>query len=154
MALSALAASGLAAGRLDLEITESVLLQGEANTLAVLHQLREGGIQISMDDFGTGYSSLAYLRNFPFDKIKIDRSFVRDMLVRKDCLAIVRAVVGLARSLGITTIIEGIETKEQLDTARAEGCDEGQGFLFSRPMPEREVAEFLAKRARVAVVAA
>jgi diguanylate cyclase (GGDEF)-like protein len=154
MALSALAASGLAAGRLDLEITESVLLQGEANTLAVLHQLRESGIQISMDDFGTGYSSLAYLRNFPFDKIKIDRSFVRDMLVRKDCLAIVRAVVGLARSLGITTIIEGIETKEQLDTARAEGCDEGQGFLFSRPMPEREVAEFLAKRARVAVVAA
>jgi diguanylate cyclase (GGDEF)-like protein len=154
MALSALAAAGLAAGRLDLEITESVLLQGEANTLAVLHQLRESGIQISMDDFGTGYSSLAYLRNFPFDKIKIDRSFVRDMLVRKDCLAIVRAVVGLARSLGITTIIEGIETKEQLDTARAEGCDEGQGFLFSRPMPEREVAEFLAKRARVAVVAA
>jgi len=154
LALSALASSGLAAGRLDLEITESVLLQGEASTLAILHQLRESGVQISMDDFGTGYSSLAYLRNFPFDKIKIDRSFVRDMLVRKDCQAIIRAVVGLARSLGITTIIEGIETKEQLDTARAEGCDEGQGYLFSKPMPENEVAEFLAKRARVAVVAA
>jgi diguanylate cyclase (GGDEF)-like protein len=154
LALSALATSGLAARRLDLEITESVLLQGEASTLAILHQLRESGVQISMDDFGTGYSSLAYLRNFPFDKIKIDRSFVRDMLVRKDCRAIIRAVVGLARSLGITTIIEGIETKEQLDMAKAEGCDEGQGFLFSEPMPESEVAAFLAKRARVAVVAA
>ena len=106
------------AARLDLEITESVLLQDETHTLALLHQLREIGVRISMDDFGTGYSSLAYLRNFPFDKIKIDRSFVRDMLVRKDCQAIVRAVVGLARSLGITTIIEGIETKEQLESAQ------------------------------------
>src|SRR4029078_484288 len=114
LTLTALAASGLPASRLDLEITESVLLQDESHTLALLHQLREIGVRISMEDFGTGYSSLAYLRNFPFDKIKIDRSFVRDMLVRKDCQAIVRAVVGLARSLGITTIIEGIETKEQL----------------------------------------
>jgi len=153
LTLNALAASGLAAGRLDLEITESVLLQDEANTLAILHQLREVGVQISMDDFGTGYSSLAYLRNFPFDKIKIDRSFVRDMLARKDCQAIIHAVVGLARSLGITTIIEGIETKEQLETAKAFGCDEGQGFLFSKPMPEREVAEFLAKCERVAAAA-
>ena len=95
LTLNALAASGLPAARLELEITESVLLQDETNTLAILHQLREIGVQISMDDFGTGYSSLAYLRNFPFDKIKIDRSFVRDMLVRKDCQAIVRAVVGL-----------------------------------------------------------
>ena len=141
------------AARLDLEITESVLLQDETNTIALLHQLREIGVQISMDDFGTGYSSLAYLRNFPFDKIKIDRSFVREMLVRNDCQAIIRAVVGLARSLGITTIIEGIETKEQLDTARAECCDEGQGYLFAKPMPEREVAEFLAKRERIAAAA-
>ena len=94
LTLNALASSGLAAARLDLEITESVLLQDEANTLSILHQLREIGVRISMDDFGTGYSSLAYLRNFPFDKIKIDRTFVRDMLVRKDCQAIVRAVVG------------------------------------------------------------
>ena len=94
LTLNALAASGLPAGRLDLEITESVLLQDETHTLALLHQLREIGVRISMDDFGTGYSSLAYLRNFPFDKIKIDRSFVRDMLVRKDCQAIIRAVVG------------------------------------------------------------
>ncbi len=113
LTLNALAASGLPSARLDLEITESVLLQDETHTLSLLHQLREIGVRISMDDFGTGYSSLAYLRNFPFDKIKIDRSFVRDMLVRKDCQAIIRAAVGLARSLGITTIIEGIETKEQ-----------------------------------------
>ena len=130
-----------------------MLLQDEANTLSVLHQLRDLGVRISMDDFGTGYSSLAYLRNFPFDKIKIDRTFVRDMLVRKDCHAIVRAVVGLARSLGITTIIEGIETREQLDIAKAEGCDEGQGFLFAKAMPESEVPEFLAKCDRVAAAA-
>jgi len=153
LTLNALAASGLAAARLDLEITESVLLQDETHTLALLHQLREVGVQISMDDFGTGYSSLAYLRNFPFDKIKIDRSFVREMLVRKDCQAIIRAVVGLARSLGITTIIEGIETKEQLEAAKAEGCDEGQGYLFAKPMPEREVAAFLAKCERVSAAA-
>jgi diguanylate cyclase (GGDEF)-like protein len=153
LTLNALAASGLAAGRLDLEITESVLLQDETHTIAILHQLRDIGVQISMDDFGTGYSSLAYLRNFPFDKIKIDRSFVRDMLVRKDCQAIVHAVVGLARSLGITTIIEGVETQEQLDTAKADGCDEGQGYLFSKPMPEGQVAEFLAKHGRVAAAA-
>src|SRR5882724_9249661 len=153
LTLNALAASGLPASRLDLEITESVLLQDETHTLALLHQLREIGVRISMDDFGTGYSSLAYLRNFPFDKIKIDRSFVRDMLVRKDCQAIVRAVVGLARSLGITTIIEGIETKEQLAGAKADGCDEGQGYLFAKPMPEPKVAEFLAECDRVAAAA-
>jgi diguanylate cyclase (GGDEF)-like protein len=153
IAVNALAMSGLAADRLDLEITESVLLQDEANTLAILHQLREIGVQISMDDFGTGYSSLAYLRNFPFDRLKIDRSFVRDMLVRKDCRAIVRAVAGLARSLGITTIIEGVETKEQLETAQADGCDLGQGYIFSKPMPEREIAAFLVKRERTAAAA-
>src|SRR3954462_733464 len=153
LTLNALAASGLAAARLDLEITESVLLQDETHTLTILHQLRDLGVQISMDDFGTGYSSLAYLRNFPFDKIKIDRSFVRDMLVRKDCQAIVRAVVGLARSLGITTIIEGIETKEQLAGAKADGCDEGQGYLSAKPMPEPKLAAFLAECDRVAAAA-
>jgi diguanylate cyclase (GGDEF)-like protein len=153
LVLNALASSGLPAGRLDLEITESVLLQDEAHVLGLLHQLREIGVRISMDDFGTGYSSLAYLRNFPFDKIKIDRSFTRDMLVRKDCQAIIRAVVGLARSLGITTIIEGIETKEQLAASKADGCDEGQGYLFAKPMPEREVAGFLAKCESVAAAA-
>jgi diguanylate cyclase (GGDEF)-like protein len=150
IALSALAASGLAPSRLDLEITESVLLQDEANTLATLHQLRGLGVRISMDDFGTGYSSLAYLRSFPFDKIKIDRSFVRDMTERSDAQAIIRAVTGLANSLKISTVIEGIETEEQLKMAKAEGCNEAQGFLFSKPLPEREVAEFLAKRRRIA----
>jgi diguanylate cyclase (GGDEF)-like protein len=153
LVLNALAASGLPAGQLDLEITESVLLQDESHTLGLLHQLRDIGVRISMDDFGTGYSSLAYLRNFPFDKIKIDRGFTRDMLQRKDCRAIVRAVVGLARSLGITTIIEGIETKEQVDAAKADGCDEGQGYLFAKPMPEREVSAFLANCSRVAAAA-
>ena len=153
LAMNALASTGLTASRLDLEITESVLLQDEANTLAVLHQLRDIGIRISLDDFGTGYSSLAYLRNFPFDKIKIDRSFVQDMLVRKDCQAIVRAVVGLAQSLSITTIIEGVETKEQLEAAKNYGCNEGQGYLFSKPMPNSEVAAFLAKRSAVASAA-
>jgi EAL domain-containing protein (putative c-di-GMP-specific phosphodiesterase class I) len=153
LVLNALAASGLPAQRLDLEITESVLLQDETHVLGLLHQLREIGVRISMDDFGTGYSSLAYLRNFPFDKIKIDRSFTRDMLERKDCQAIIRAVVGLARSLGITTIIEGIETKEQLAASKADGCDEGQGYLFAKPMPEREVAGFLAKCESVAAAA-
>jgi diguanylate cyclase (GGDEF)-like protein len=154
LTLNALATSGLAPARLDLEITESVLLQDEAHTTTILHQLRDIGVQISMDDFGTGYSSLAYLRNFPFDKIKIDRSFVRDMLVRKDCQAIIRAVVGLARSLRIKTVIEGIETKEQFETAKAEGCTEAQGFLFAKAMPEREVADFLTKHARRAAAAA
>ena len=153
LAMNALASTGLAPNRLDLEITESVLLQDEANTLAVLHQLRDIGIRISLDDFGTGYSSLAYLRNFPFDKIKIDRSFVREMLVRQDCRAIVRAVVGLARSLGITTVIEGVEAKDQLDAAKSDGCHEAQGYLFSKPMPNGEVAAFLAKRRTIASAA-
>ena len=119
VALNALAASGLSPNRLDLEITESVLLQDETNTLATLHQLRDLGVRISMDDFGTGYSSLAYLRSFPFDKIKIDRSFVRDMPERNDSRAIVRAVASLAASLKIATIIEGIETEDQLAMAKA-----------------------------------
>lgn len=150
LAMNALASSGLPASRLDLEITESLLLQDEANILAVLHQLRGIGIRISLDDFGTGYSSLAYLRNFPFDKIKIDRSFVQDMLVRKDCRAIVRAVVDLARSLSITTVIEGVETEEQLDAAKTDGCTEAQGYLFSKAMPNKEVAGFIARRNKAA----
>lgn len=153
LVMNALASSRLAPSRLDLEITESVLLQDEANTLAILHQLRDIGVRISLDDFGTGYSSLAYLRNFPFDKIKIDRSFVQDMLVRKDCQAIIRAVVSLARNLDITTIIEGVETKEQLQAALADGCNEGQGYLFSKPMPNNAVAGFLAERSVVASAA-
>jgi diguanylate cyclase (GGDEF)-like protein/PAS domain S-box-containing protein len=141
--LSALAHSRLPANRLELEITESVLLgESEAN-LATLHQLREIGVRISMDDFGTGYSSLSYLRSFPFDKIKIDRSFVNELTERPDCLAIIRAVAGLGISLGIATTAEGIETPEQLAQVRAEGCTEVQGYLFSAPRPAAELGEFL-----------
>jgi EAL domain-containing protein (putative c-di-GMP-specific phosphodiesterase class I) len=143
----------LAPERLEFEITETALLQNDTATMAVLHQLHGLGVRILMDDFGTGYSSLAYLRSFPFDKIKIDRSFVRDMPHREDCRAIVRAVTGLAKSLKILTVAEGVETDEQLDIVRAEGCDECQGYLFGKPMPEAELSRFIAKGVRVASAA-
>jgi EAL domain-containing protein (putative c-di-GMP-specific phosphodiesterase class I)/DNA-binding response OmpR family regulator len=139
---AALAAAGLSPQRLELEITESVLLAGNPTTLNVLHELRALGIGISMDDFGTGYSSLSFLRSFPFDKIKIDRSFVRDT-ARKDGLALVKAVVGLGRSLGIATSAEGVETEAELDIIREEGCTEVQGFLFSSPLGREAAASFL-----------
>jgi diguanylate cyclase (GGDEF)-like protein len=141
--ISALAASGLAAERLELEITESVLLQDSEATLAALHRLRSFGVKISMDDFGTGYSSLSYLRSFPFDKIKIDRSFVQELATREDSMAIVRAVTGLGKSLGISIVAEGVETTEQLGLLRTEGCTEVQGFLFSRPRPAQDVEAML-----------
>jgi len=130
---SALAHSGLSPRRLELEITESVLLLESHTTLSILHQLRELGVKISMDDFGTGYSSLSYLRSFPFDKIKIDQSFVRDLSERADSIAIIRAVSGLGRNLGMATTAEGVETVEQLAQLRLEGCSEVQGYLFSKP---------------------
>ena len=143
--ISALAHSGLSPLRLELEITESLFLAETEANLAILHQLRALGISISMDDFGTGYSSLSYLRSFPFDKIKIDRSFVKDIAERSDCVAIVRAISGLGRSLNITTTAEGVETMDQLDWLRAEGCNEVQGFLFSAARPAAEVAALLSK---------
>ena len=146
---AALQASGLPAHRLELEITESVLLQNSETTLAVLHELRGFGVRISLDDFGTGYSSLSYLRSFPFDKIKIDRSFVTDLATRADSMAIVRAVTGLGKSLGIVTTAEGVETEAQFDLLRREGCTQAQGYLFSKPRPAAEVAAMLARpRAR------
>ncbi|WP_027516014.1 bifunctional diguanylate cyclase/phosphodiesterase [Bradyrhizobium sp. WSM1417] len=141
--ISALANSGLSPKRLELEITESVFLAETEANLAILHKLRELGVSISLDDFGTGYSSLSYLRSFPFDKIKIDRSFVKDLAKRSDCVAIVRAISGLGRSLNITTTAEGVETTEQLDWLRAEGCNEVQGFLFSGARPAAEVEQLL-----------
>jgi diguanylate cyclase (GGDEF)-like protein len=143
--ISALAASGLPASRLELEITESLLLQESEDTLAMLHQLRSLGIRISMDDFGTGYSSLGYLQKFPFDKIKIDRSFVHDMTDRDDSLAIVRAVAAMGASLGMKTTAEGVETIEQFDQLKAEGCTEVQGYLFGAPRPASEVRGLLQK---------
>jgi EAL domain-containing protein (putative c-di-GMP-specific phosphodiesterase class I) len=143
--MTALAYSRLPANRLELEITESVLLAETDTNLATLHRLRELGVHISMDDFGTGYSSLSYLRSFPFDKIKIDQSFVRELAERPDCMAIIKAVAGLGISLGIATTAEGVETEEQLTRLRAEGCTEVQGFLFSPPRPASEALGLLAK---------
>ena len=149
----ALGASGLAPSRLELEITESVLLfESDANR-AVLEQLQALGVSISIDDFGTGYSSLSYLRSFPIDKIKIDRSFVRDLEDNAGCLAIIRAVVTLGQSLGITTLAEGVETRSQFDRLTAEGCTQVQGYLFSPPLPAEQFrARFIPTRA-VAVAA-
>jgi diguanylate cyclase (GGDEF)-like protein len=133
--IHALAASGVAAERLELEITETVLMQDSHANLAVLHQLRALGVRIALDDFGTGHSSLNYLRNFPFDKIKIDRCFVDEVDNREDSRAIIRAVTSLASSLGMVTTAEGVERKEQLDQLRKEGCTEVQGYFFAKPMP-------------------
>src|SRR5262249_44133689 len=136
---------------LKLEITETVLLQDSQGTLATLHQLRDLGVRISMDDFGTGYSSLSYLRSFPFDKIKIDSSFVRELTARGDSMAIVRAVTGLGTSMGISTTAEGVETGEQLALLRAEGCTEVQGYLLSSPRPSGDIETMLSTaRLRVA----
>jgi predicted signal transduction protein with EAL and GGDEF domain len=139
----ALTASGLAADRLELEITESVLLANGTATHTTLHALRKFGVLISMDDFGTGYSSLSYLRSFPFDKIKIDQSFIRDVAATDSSGLIVSAVIGLCSSMGMLTTAEGVETEEQLSRLRAEGCDEAQGFLFSRPVPQLEIPRLI-----------
>jgi diguanylate cyclase (GGDEF)-like protein/PAS domain S-box-containing protein len=142
--VSALAASGLSAKRLELEITEFVLLQDSDATLATLHELRGLGVRISMDDFGTGYSSLNYLRKFPFDKIKIDQSFIADMSDQNDSLVIVRAVIAMGNALGIATTAEGVETREQFRQLKLEGCTEVQGYLFSPPKPAVEIKGLLA----------
>ncbi|WP_369059435.1 EAL domain-containing protein [Caulobacter sp. 73W] len=139
----ALDASGLSPQRLQLEITESVLLADNAANLDLLHDLRKLGVRISMDDFGTGYSSLSYLRSFPFDKIKIDQTFVRDIPRDADALAIIRAVADLGERLGIVTTAEGVETAEQFDELRRQGCREIQGYLISPPKPPAEIMSLL-----------
>jgi diguanylate cyclase (GGDEF)-like protein len=141
--MSALASSGLPASRLELEITESVLLEKSDRNIRILNHLRALGVRISMDDFGTGYSSIGYLRSFPFDKIKIDQSFVRDVLVDAGSLAIVRAIAGLGVSFGMTTTAEGVETEEQMRCLNREGCIEVQGYLLSKPVPPAEVPGLL-----------
>ena len=140
--------TGLSPARLELEITESLLLSDNEPTLKTLHRLRALGVRISMDDFGTGYSSLSYLRSFPFDKIKIDRSFMRDLKSKGDSLAIIKAVISLGHSLGMSTTAEGIETEEQLAAVRDQGCNEVQGFLFSPPVSAAKVTEMLAAEER------
>ena len=151
--VAALGAAGLPARRLEVEITEAVLLQDTESNIGVLDELRSLGVSISMDDFGTGYSSLAYLQKFPFDKIKIDRSFVHE-LDRPESMAIVRAVTGLGGSLGMKTTAEGVETQQQLEKLKKEGCTEVQGYLFSKPVPAAQAAQLLQRQKALKVVAA
>jgi diguanylate cyclase (GGDEF)-like protein/PAS domain S-box-containing protein len=141
-----LASAGLPAARLELEITESIFLAESKTNLATLRRLRALGVGISMDDFGTGYSGLSYLRAFPFDKIKIDRSFISELSESADCMAIIQAITNLGSSLGIPTLAEGVETKKQLSWLREVGCTEMQGYLFSRPVPASEIARLLSSQ--------
>jgi EAL domain-containing protein (putative c-di-GMP-specific phosphodiesterase class I) len=152
--LQALAASGLEPARLEIEITESIFLEGSEPTLKLLHNLRGLGIRIALDDFGTGYSSLSYLQSFPFDKLKIDRSFIQNLLSRPGASAIVRAITELAQALGIETTAEGVEENEQVAELRSHGCSSVQGFLFARPMPAAEVTRLLLEEKLVAQNAA
>ena len=137
--MCALVDSGLWPEQLEIEITERVLLENDANYLSMLHQMKNLGISIALDDFGTGYSSLSYLKMFPFDKIKIDRSFTSELLEREDCAAIVCAVINLGRTLDIVTVAEGIETQDQFQMLRAAGVTQAQGYLFGRPRPAAEI---------------
>jgi diguanylate cyclase (GGDEF)-like protein/PAS domain S-box-containing protein len=141
--MDALKQSGLPPKRLELEITETLLLEKSSQVQATLHALRALGVRISMDDFGTGYSSLSYLRSFPFDKIKIDQSFVRDLAANPDAQAIVRSIISLGMGLGVTITAEGVETEAELNCLRSEGCHEGQGFLFSRARPNVDIVGLL-----------
>ena len=134
---------GLAASRLELEITEAVLIRDDDAALAVLHQLRAIGVRIALDDFGTGYSSLSYLQRFPFDKIKIDRCFVTDIAEPEGSASIVQAVVNIAAARRMTTTAEGVETEQQRELLRALGCSEMQGYLFSPPKPAADVRQLL-----------
>jgi diguanylate cyclase (GGDEF)-like protein/PAS domain S-box-containing protein len=144
--MEALKQSGLPARRLELEITETLLLEKSSQVQATLHALRALGVRISMDDFGTGYSSLSYLRSFPFDKIKIDQSFVRGLGANNDAQAIVRAIISLGAGLGVTITAEGVETEGELNCLRSEGCHEAQGFLFSQARPNAEIVAMLDAR--------
>ena len=139
----AIADSGLDGSRLIVEVTESVMIRDADQAIATLHAFRKLGAKIAMDDFGTGYSSLSYLRRFPFDKIKIDRSFVTELGESEDAAEIVRATTSMAKALGMATVAEGVETEAQFARLQLEGCDEIQGYLIGRPMPPREVLRFL-----------
>jgi EAL domain-containing protein (putative c-di-GMP-specific phosphodiesterase class I) len=152
--VAALAASGLPASRLELEITEAVLIRDDDAALAILHQLRAIGVRIALDDFGTGYSSLSYLQRFPFDKIKIDRCFVEDIAESEGSSCIVQAVVNIATARQMTTTAEGVETQQQRELLRALGCAEMQGYLFSPAKPAAEIGRLMSShRARAATIA-
>lgn len=150
MILRALFESGLAPSRLEIEVTESALLSDELDCVADLRRIHDMGVRVALDDFGTGFSSLAHLRTFPFDKIKIDGSFVRDAVKRPDCAAVVKAVADLGKRLGVTTVAEGVETQAHLDCVTAEGCIEVQGYLIGRPAPSKRDAQHVAELDRAA----
>ena len=152
--VSALAKSGLPAQRLELEVTERLLLEDSDGTLAAMEQLKNLGVSISLDDFGTGYSSLNYLRKFPFQKIKIDQSFIQGLGEERDAQAIIGAVAGLGASLDKTVVAEGIETEEQMRQVKAHGCHEGQGHLFGAPMSAETIQARLAESTSVAQLVA
>jgi len=141
----ALALSGVAPDRLEIELTEEIFIQNIERNLRQLSRLHQLGVHLSIDDFGVGYSSLAYLRDFPVDLLKIDRSFVRNMTERQDDAVITRAVISLAHSLGIRVVAEGVETEAQLALLRRQACDLIQGYLVSRPVPAEELPEVLAR---------
>ncbi|MGE0035830.1 MAG: EAL domain-containing protein [Xanthobacteraceae bacterium] len=146
--------TGLASNRLELEITERIFMDNSEKTLSTLHRLKQLGVCIAMDDFGTGYSSLSYLRSFPFDKIKVDRTFVSDLTDGTEHVVIVQAVVSIARALGMTTTAEGVETLGQKEFLAALGCNEGQGYLFSAAVPSEKLPELIAKWSAAKTMAA
>jgi EAL domain-containing protein (putative c-di-GMP-specific phosphodiesterase class I) len=141
-----LAESGIDAGSLELELTESMLISDTESVLATVRRLKAIGVKLSIDDFGTGYSSLAYLKRFNVDRLKIDQSFVRDLVSSPDDAAIVRAIIQLAKSLDLRTIAEGVEHEDQYATLRQYGCDEVQGYFLARPMPAADLTVFLDSR--------
>jgi EAL domain-containing protein (putative c-di-GMP-specific phosphodiesterase class I) len=144
--VNALNESHLLPGRLELEITETALVDDADSIVSTLEALRELGVRIALDDFGTGYSSLTYLRKLSPNSVKIDRSFVRDVLTDAGCASIVKSVIALSRDLGINVVAEGIETTEQLAFLRSCGCDEGQGYFISKPMPADELLDFMLQK--------
>jgi EAL domain-containing protein (putative c-di-GMP-specific phosphodiesterase class I) len=151
---SVLLETGLAADRLVIEITEGALMDDYSRAVSILRRLKSLGVRIAMDDFGTGYSSLSYLQSFPFDKIKIDQTFIANLERNTQSAAIVRAVLGLGRSLNLTTVAEGVETQTQLTILQSEGCDEMQGYLIGRPQPIAEYADIAGRPARERRIAA
>ena len=148
-----LAAAGLPPANLELELTESMLVEDTEASAAMLAQLKEIGLKLSIDDFGTGYSSLAYLKRFPLDALKIDRSFVRDITSDKNDAAIVSATIGLAHNLNLRVVAEGVEQQVQVDILRAQGCDEAQGYLFSRPLAAPAFADWIGESAAASAAA-
>lgn len=143
--------TGLAANRLELEITEGVLISDCERGLAVLRRLKSLGVRIAMDDFGSGYSSLSYLQSFPFDKIKLDREFVRNLGFNPQSAAIVRSVIGLARGLAVPVVAEGVETQEQLAFLANEACDQVQGFFIGKPGPIQDYAKIVGDKPAIAL---